>query len=417
MITLDQCKAWDAQDKLSYLKNEFALPENTIYLDGNSLGARPKSALTRAHEVVSQEWGEDLINSWNKADWWGLSTRLGDKVAQLIGANPGETVISDSTTLNLFKALSAAVKIQAEIAPERKAIIAEKDVFPTDLYIIEGYIDLVQKGYQLVLIKHPDELETTLKAHQTAVVVLSHINYRSGYFYDMEQVNQTIHQHNALVIWDLCHSAGAVPIDLNKTQSDFAVSCTYKYLNGGPGSPALIWVNAKHQNKFWQPLSGWWGHQRPFDMADHYEPAQGIRRFLCGTQSILSMSLIECGLDVFLKTDMQKIREKSLNLTDLFIQLVEQECAEFGFELITPIDHLQRGSHVSYCHEHGYAIVQALVARGVIGDYREPAVLRFGVTPLYLSHEDIWHAVQHLKQVMLNEEWKNEKYSVRGQVT
>lgn len=417
MITLDQCKAWDAQDKLSHLKNEFALPENTIYLDGNSLGARPKSALTRAHEVVSQEWGEDLINSWNKADWWGLSTRLGDKVAQLIGANPGETVISDSTTLNLFKALSAAVKIQAEIAPERKVIIAEKDVFPTDLYIIEGYIDLVQKGYQLVLIEHPDELESTLKAHQTAVVVLSHINYRSGYFYDMEQVNQTIHQHNALVIWDLCHSAGAVPIDLNKTQSDFAVSCTYKYLNGGPGSPALIWVNAKHQNKFWQPLSGWWGHQRPFDMADHYEPAQGIRRFLCGTQSILSMSLIECGLDVFLKTDMQKIREKSLNLTDLFIQLVEQECAEFGFELITPIDHLQRGSHVSYCHEHGYAIVQALVARGVIGDYREPAVLRFGVTPLYLSHEDIWHAVQHLKQVMLNEEWKNEKYSVRGQVT
>ena len=269
----------------------------------------------------------------------------------------------------------------------------------------------------MVLIEHPDELETTLKAHQTAVVVLSHINYRSGYFYDMEQVNQTIHQYNALVIWDLCHSAGAVPIDLNKTQSDFAVSCTYKYLNGGPGSPALIWVHAKHQNKFWQPLSGWWGHQRPFDMADHYEPAQGIRRFLCGTQSILSMSLIECGLDVFLKTDMQKIREKSLNLTDLFIQLVEQECAEFGFELITPIEHLQRGSHVSYCHEHGYAIVQALVARGVIGDYREPAVLRFGVTPLYLSHEDIWHAVQHLKQVMLNEEWKNEKYSVRGQVT
>ncbi|SEL53207.1 kynureninase [Acinetobacter sp. DSM 11652] len=417
MITLDQCKAWDAEDELKHLKNEFALPENTIYLDGNSLGARPKSALTRAQEVVSQEWGEDLINSWNKADWWGLSTRLGDKVAQLIGANPGETVISDSTTLNLFKALSAAVKIQAGIAPERKVIIAEKDVFPTDLYIIEGYIDLVQKGYQLVLIEHPDELETTLKAHQTAVVVLSHINYRSGYFYDMEQVNQTIHQYNALVIWDLCHSAGAVPIDLNKTQSDFAVSCTYKYLNGGPGSPALIWVNAKHQNKFWQPLSGWWGHQRPFDMADHYEPAQGIRRFLCGTQSILSMSLIECGLDVFLKTDMQKIREKSLNLTDLFIQLVEQECAEFGFELITPIDHLQRGSHVSYCHEHGYAIVQALVARGVIGDYREPAVLRFGVTPLYLSHEDIWHAVQHLKQVMLNEEWKNEKYSVRGQVT
>lgn len=417
MITLEQCRAWDAEDELHHFKADFALPKNTIYLDGNSLGARPKTALSRAQEVVSQEWGEDLINSWNKADWWGLSTRLGDKVAQLIGANAGETVISDSTTLNLFKSLSAAIKIQTEIAPERKVIIAEKEVFPTDLYIIEGYIDLVKQGYELVLIEHPDELEHTLKAHQTAVVVLSHVNYRSGYFYDMEQVNKTVHQHGALVIWDLCHSAGAVPIDLNKTESDFAISCTYKYLNGGPGSPAFIWVNAKHQNKFWQPLSGWWGHQRPFDMADHYEPAQGIRRFLCGTQSILSMSLIECGLDIFLKTDMQKIRQKSLNLTDLFMALVNQECAEFGFELITPAQHEKRGSHVSYCHENGYAIIQALVARGVIGDYREPVVLRFGVTPLYLSYEDIWNAIQHLKQVMLNEEWKDGKYLVRGQVT
>lgn len=417
MITLEQCRAWDAEDELSHLKEEFALPANTIYLDGNSLGARPKAALARAQEVVAQEWGEDLINSWNKADWWGLSTRLGDKVAPLIGANEGEIVISDSTTLNLFKALSAAIKIQAESAPQRKVIIAEKEVFPTDLYIIEGYIDLVQQGYELILIEHPDELEQTLKSHPTAAVVLSHINYRSGYLYDMEQVNKTIHQQGALVIWDLCHSAGAVPINLNQTNSDFAISCTYKYLNGGPGSPALIWVHAKHQNKFWQPLSGWWGHQRPFAMADHYEPAQGIRRFLCGTQSILSMSLIECGIDIFLKTDMQKIREKSLHLTDLFMQLVNQECSEFGFELITPAQHEQRGSHVSYCHGQGYAIIQALVARGVIGDYREPAVLRFGVTPLYLSHEDIWNAIQHLKQVMQKEEWKNEKYLVRGQVT
>lgn len=417
MITLEKCRAWDVEDTLSHLKHEFALPANTVYLDGNSLGARPKTALTRAQEVVAQEWGEDLINSWNKADWWGLSTRLGDKVAKLIGANTGEIVISDSTTLNLFKALSAALQIQAQIEPQRKVIIAEKDVFPTDLYIIEGYINLVQQGYELVLIEHPDELEHILQAHQTAVVVLSHVNYRSGYFYDMEQVNKNIHQHGALVIWDLCHSAGAVPINLNQTNSDFAISCTYKYLNGGPGSPALIWVNAKHQNQFWQPLSGWWGHQRPFDMADHYEPAQGIRRFLCGTQSILSMSLIECGLDVFFKTDMQKIREKSLKLTDLFMQLVDQECSEFGFKLITPTSHEQRGSHVSYAHEHGYAIIQALLARGVIGDYREPAVLRFGVTPLYLSYEDIWNAIQHLKQVMSLNEWKNEQYLVRGQVT
>lgn len=417
MITVEQCRAWDAKDGLAAFKADFALPANTIYLDGNSLGARPKAALARAQEVIAQEWGEDLINSWNKADWWGLPARLGDKAAQLIGANAGETIISDSTTLNLFKALSAAVKIQAHTAPERKVIVAERDVFPTDLYIIEGFIDLIHQGYELVLIDQPDDLPAVLSKHAAAVTVLSHINYRTGYLYDMAAVNQTIHQHGALAIWDLCHSAGAVPIELKQTDSDFAVSCTYKYLNGGPGSPALIWVNEKHHNQFWQPLSGWWSHQKPFAMADHYEPAQGIRKFLCGTQSIVSMSLIECGLDIFLAADMQKIREKSLKLTDLFMQLMQQECADFGFELITPQDHAFRGSHVSYCHEQGYAIIQALVARGVIGDYREPEVLRFGITPLYLGYEDMWNAVQQLKQVMLLKEWDNKKYLVRGQVT
>lgn len=417
MITLEQCQTWDAEDQLHNFKEEFSLPEGKIYLDGNSLGAQPKKSLARAQEIVAQEWGQDLINSWNTADWWGLPTRLGDKVAHLIGADAGETVISDSTTLNLFKALSTAVKIQADRAPEHKVIIAEKDVFPTDLYIIEGFIDLVQQGYQLVLIESPDDLKQNLAIHKTAVVVLSHVNYRSGYFYDMADINQSIHAHNALVIWDLCHSVGAVPVDLKQTESDFAIGCTYKYLNGGPGSPALIWVNPKHQNCFWQPLSGWWGHNKPFDMADHYEPAQGIRRYLCGTQSILSMSLIECGLDIFLATDMQKIRQKSLKLTDLFMQLMQQECPDFGFELITPLDHQYRGSHVSYQHTHGYAIIQALIARGVIGDYREPEVLRFGITPLYLGFEDMWNAVQHIKSVMLNAEWDNQKYLVRGQVT
>lgn len=417
MITLQQCQAWDNEDQLHDFQNEFSLPEAKIYLDGNSLGARPKTALTRAQDIITQEWGNDLINSWNTADWWGLPTRLGDKVAQLIGADAGETVISDSTTLNLFKALSTAIKIQADLVPEHQVIIAEKDVFPTDLYIIEGFIDLVQQGYQLVLIESPEDLKHTLATHQTAVVVLSHVNYRTGYLYDMAEINQIIHQHQALVIWDLCHSVGAVPMSLKQTESDFAIGCTYKYLNGGPGSPALIWVNPKHHNTFWQPLSGWWSHNQPFAMADHYEPAQGIRRYLCGTQSILSMSLIECGLDIFLATDIQKIREKSLKLTDLFMQLMQQECSEFGFELITPQDHHYRGSHVSYCHEYGYEIIQALIARGVIGDYREPAVLRFGITPLYLGFEDIWNAVQHLKKVMQLGEWQSESYQVRGQVT
>ncbi|MEN5172096.1 kynureninase [Acinetobacter higginsii] len=416
MVTHEQCLYWDKQDELGTFKNEFALPNNVIYLDGNSLGARPKQSLNYAQHIIQQEWGEDLINSWNKADWWGLPTRLGDKVGQLIGANAGETVISDSTTLNLFKVLSAAVKIQAEKYPQRKIIVAEKDAFPTDIYIIEGFIDLINQGYQVELIEGPAGLSEIL-ASDVAVVVLSHVNYRTGYFYDMAAINQQVHANNALIIWDLCHSVGAVPMDLNQTNSDFAIGCTYKYLNGGPGSPALLWVNPKHRDQFWQPLSGWWGHQKPFAMAQHYQPANNIRRYLCGTQPIISMSLIECGVDIFLKANMQKIREKSLKLTDLFIALVDQECSEYGFELITPKPHQYRGSHVSYQHPHGYEIIQALIARGVIGDYREPEVLRFGITPLYLGFEDIWHAVQHLKAIMQHQEWNNESYLVRGEVT
>lgn len=388
-----------------------------IYLDGNSLGAQPKSALALAEHVVTQEWGKDLINSWNTADWWGLPTRLGDKVAKLIGADASETVITDSTTLNLFKVMSAAINIQAEQFPERKVIVAEKDAFPTDIYIIEGLIQQLNQGYQLELIENNDDLYRILATETVAAVVLSHVNYRTGYFYDMAEINRQIHAKNALVIWDLCHSIGAVPMQLKQTDSDFAIGCTYKYLNGGPGSPALLWVNPKHQNRFSQPLSGWWGHQQPFAMAQHYQPSAGIRRFLCGTQPILSMRLIECGVDIFLSTDMQKIREKSLKLTDLFIALMQQECADFGFQLITPQQHQYRGSHVSFRHEQGYAIIQALIARGVIGDYREPEVLRFGITPLYLGFEDIWHAVQHLKAVMLLSEWENKKYQIRGQVT
>ena len=416
MITHEQCRYWDEEDELKHLKDEFVLPEGVVYLDGNSLGARPKKSLAYAQHIIQQQWGEDLINSWNKADWWGLPIRLGDKVGQLIGANAGETIISDSTTLNLFKVLSAAVKIQAEKYPDRKVIVAEKEVFPTDIYIIEGFIDLINQGYRIELINGADDLAEVL-ASEVAVVVLSHVNYRTGYLYDMTDINRQIHATNALVIWDLCHSVGAVAMDLNQSESDFAIGCTYKYLNGGPGSPALLWVNAKHTEKFWQPLSGWWGHKKPFDMAQHYQPADSIRRYLCGTQPIISMSLIECGLDIFLKTSMQKIRAKSLKLTDLFIALVHQECAEFGFELITPLDHHDRGSHVSYRHAHGYEIIQALIARGVIGDYREPEVLRFGVTPLYRGFEDIWQAVTQLKAIMLHNEWKNESYLVRAAVT
>lgn len=416
MITLEQCQAWDAADELAGLREQFDLPEGRIYLDGNSLGALPRNALARAQDVIRREWGRDLINSWNTADWWNLPTRLGDQLAPIVGADAGEIVVTDTTSTNLFKVLAAAMRMQQEADAGRKVIIAERDAFPTDLYVIQGFIESFGQGCSLQLIDGPDELQTAV-TNNTAAVVLSHVNYRTGYLWDMQAANDLIHDRNALVIWDLCHAAGAVPVGLKATDSDFAISCTYKYLNGGPGAPAMLWVHPRHMNRFQQPLSGWWGHAKPFDMAPEYAAADGIRRYLCGTQPIVSMSLIACGLEVFEQTDMQAIRRKSLALTDLFVDLVAQECAGEDLTLVTPTAHERRGSHVSFRHPQGYAIVQALIARGVIGDYREPEVMRFGVTPLYLRHVDVWNAVQHLQAVLANREWSKPEFQERGEVT
>lgn len=415
MITFEQCQQWDAEDELANLKSQFDLPQGVIYLDGNSLGAKPIKARDCAQQVINQQWGTDLINSWNKAGWWDLPVRLGNKIGQLVGARENETVITDTTSMNLFKVLATAIGIQQQ-HPTRKTIIAERDSFPTDLYMIEGFMALINQGYKLQLIDQPEDLPQYLD-EQTAVVVLSHVNYRTGYLHDMAAVNQAAHAQGALIIWDLCHSIGAVPIDLNGSNSDFAIGCTYKYLNGGPGSPAMLWVHSRYQTEFNQPLSGWWGHAKPFAMDVSYTPADNVRRYLCGTQPIVSMSLVECGVDIFLQTDMQALRQKSLRLTDVLIQLLEQECAGYDLTLITPREHLHRGSHISVRHPHGYAIVQALIARGVIGDYREPEVIRLGVTPLYLSFCDIWQAVQHLKQVLVSQEWAQPQFQTRQQVT
>lgn len=415
MITFEQCQQWDAEDELANLKSQFDLPQGVIYLDGNSLGAKPIKAMDCAQQVINQQWGTDLINSWNKAGWWDLPVRLGNKIGQLVGARENETVVTDTTSMNLFKVLATAIGIQQQ-HPTRKTIIAERDSFPTDLYMIEGFMALINQGYKLQLIDQPEDLPQYLD-EQTAVVVLSHVNYRTGYLHDMADVNQAAHAQGALIIWDLCHSIGAVPIDLNGSNSDFAIGCTYKYLNGGPGSPAMLWVHSRYQTAFNQPLSGWWGHAKPFAMDVSYTPADNVRRYLCGTQPIVSMSLVECGVDIFLQTDMQALRQKSLRLTDVLIQLLEQECAGYDLTLITPREHLHRGSHISVRHPHGYAIVQALIARGVIGDYREPEVIRLGVTPLYLSFCDIWQAVQHLKQVLVSQEWAQPQFQTRRQVT
>lgn len=426
MTTLQDCRALDAQDPLRDLRQQFTLPEGVIYLDGNSLGVLPNTAAARVAEAVTAEWGQGLIRSWNSAGWFELPQRLGNKIARLIGAAPGEVVATDSTSINLYKVLSAALHIAAQDAPKRKVIVSERSNFPTDLYIAEALCR--ERGFRLQLVE-PDEISAALTA-EVAVLMLTHVNYRTGAMHDMAALTAAAHAAGVLTVWDLAHSAGAVPVDLNAAKADFSIGCGYKYLNGGPGAPAFVWVNPKHADRFWQPLAGWWGHAAPFEFTPDYRPASGISRYLCGTQPILSMTALECGLDTVLAAEplggMQALHKKSLALTDLFIQLVEERCAGHGLGLATPRKHAQRGSQVCLTKTEGaYAIVQALIARGVIGDFRAGDgeagkhldILRFGFTPLYIGFEDVWNAVEHLKQVLATGEWQKAEFNQKHAVT
>ena len=392
------CVDRDAADPLAALRDSFDLPAGVIYLDGNSLGTRPKAALARAADVIAREWGNDLITSWNTAGWFDMPKRLGGQLAPLIGALPGEVAVTDTTSVNLFKALAGAVAMQAG-DPRRTAIVTERSNFPTDIYMAEGLAGWLERGHEVRLVDSPEEIPAAL-GPDTAVLLLTHVNYRTGHMHDMAALTALAHEHGALTVWDLAHSAGAVPVDLHGANADFAVGCTYKYLNGGPGAPAFIWIPERHQAAFTQPLSGWWGHAAPFAMAPSFAPCAGIGRALCGTQPVVSLALVECGLDVFAQTDMAALRAKSLALTDLFIALVEERCAGHPLGLVTPREHARRGSHVSFTHPHGYGVMQALIARGVVGDYREPHIMRFGFTPLYTSFAEVWDAVDILKHIL-----------------
>jgi len=418
MTTLQDCRALDAQDTLRPLRSLFTLPPEVIYLDGNSLGVMPAAAPARVATAVTQEWGNGLIRSWNTAGWFGLPQMLGDKIAQLIGAAPGEVVATDSTSINLYKVLSAALNIAAQDAPQRKVIVSERSNFPTDLYIAEALCK--ERGLRLQLVE-PEDIAAALTP-DVAVLMLTHVNYRTGAMHDMAAVTAAAHIAGALTVWDLAHSAGAVPVDLNGADADFSIGCGYKYLNGGPGAPAFVWVNPRHAGRFWQPLAGWWGHAAPFEFTPDYRPAPGITRYLCGTQPILSMTALDCGLDTVLAAQplggMAALRAKSLALTDLFMALVEERCAGHGLRLVTPRPHAQRGSQVCLSRGEGaYAMVQALIARGVIGDYRAPDILRFGFTPLYIGFEDVWNAVEHLKQVLDSGEWQHPEFNQKHAVT
>lgn len=411
LLTRDAAVELDQADPLAAFRDQFQIPVGVLYLDGNSLGALPKAVPARLAELIANEWGAGLVRSWNNAGWYEMPRRLGDKIGRLIGAQPGEVAAADSTSVNLFKVLAAALKLN----PNRRVIVSEPDNFPTDLYMAQGLINLLGGGYELRL-RSADALLDAID-QETAVVLLTHVNYRTGYRHDMQALTAHAHAQGALIIWDLAHSAGAMPVNLSAAKADLAIGCGYKYLNGGPGAPAFVYVAERHQADFSQPLSGWMGHAQPFAFDWQYMPAEGIGRYLCGTQPVLSMAALECAVDLLLTADLVQVREKSLALAELFIKLVEQRCAAHGLELVTPRQPEKRGSQICLRHPEGYAMMQALIAQGVIGDFRAPDILRFGLTPLYLRYVDVWDTVDQLAAMLDSRAWDRPAYQQRAKVT
>ena len=429
MTTRAACQALDDQDPLRGLRAQFDLPEGVNYLDGNSLGVLPRATPARVAEVVQSEWGAGLIRSWNTAGWIALPHRIGNKIARLVGAGDGELMVADSTSLNLYKVLSAALSIAQADAPQRSVIVSERSNFPTDLYIAQSLA--AQHGMTLELL-NADEIAARLR-DDVAVLMLTQVNYRSGRLLDMAGLTAQAHAAGVLTVWDLAHSAGAVPVDLNGAHADFAVGCGYKYLNGGPGAPAFVWAHPRHADRFWQPLSGWMGHAAPFVFDTAYRPAPGIARYLCGTPPVISLAALECGVDTLLAAEplggMGALRAKSLALSELFIALTRERLAGHPLTLATPTDTAQRGSQVSLgCGAlpagAGYAVMQALIARGVIGDFRagdgtpmEPDLLRFGFTPLYTRFVDVFDAVTALAEVLDSGQWRESRFHQKAAVT
>lgn len=408
-ITYAAIRRWDNEDPLRYRREEFDLPGGIIYLDGNSLGPLPKATRARVDEVLTKEWGQGLIRSWNTHNWIDAPLRVGDKIAKLIGARSGEVVVADSTSVNLFKLIGAALAAR----PDRCVVLSEPGNFPTDLYMAEGVIGTRNCAAQLRL-EPADRIIDSIDSN-TAVVVLTHVHYKTAAIHDMRAITAKAHEHGALVIWDLSHSAGAIDVDLNGCNVDMAVGCGYKYLNGGPGAPAYLFVAERHQAKLASPLKGWMGHLRPFEFEDRYAPAHGIRRFLCGTPSILGLLSLEVGVDLMLRCRMQDVVQKSRWLSELFVDLLADICP--SLQLVSPANVLDRGSHVSVAHPDGYSIMQALIERGVIGDFRAPNLLRFGFTPLYLRYQDVWDAAYTLADVVHSGCWADPRFSVRAAVT
>ena len=404
--------ALDAADPLAAMRALFHLPEGLIYLDGNSLGPAPKAAIAEVEAATRREWAEGLIRSWNTERWFDLPVIYGDRLAPLIGAGPGEVVVCDTVSVNIAKALHAAMNLR----PGRSVIAAEGAGFHTDRYIAEG-VATTRPGIRLALEGRDAPRIEGLIGADTAVVLVNHVDYRTGAVRDQGALTAAAHDAGALVIWDLCHSVGAMPVDLNGAGADLAVGCTYKYLNGGPGAPAFLFCAGRHLADISQPLSGWWGHAAPFAFEPGYRAAPGIRKFLCGTQPILSMRALKPALDIFDGLDMDQLRAKSVALTSLFIELAEATCFPLGITLVSPREAGLRGSQVALGFGQAYPVMQALIAEDVIGDFRAPDILRFGFAPLYISFTDTCRAAETLHRIMATGRWRNERFQARQKVT
>ncbi len=410
MLAREDLAARDREDPLASFRDLFILPEGVIYLDGNSLGPLPKATPARIERAVREEWGSGLIRSWNTAGWMDLPLALGDRIGRLIGAPEGTVAVGDSTSINLFKLLAAALSLR----PDRRVIVSERGNFPTDLYIAEGLIALADRGLELRLVD-ADGIAAAID-ERVAVVMLTHVNYRTGLLHDMGAITRAAHAAGALMLWDLAHSAGAVPVDLAAHEVDLAVGCGYKYLNGGPGAPAFLYIADQLHEAVQMPLTGWLGHAAPFGFEASFRPAGGIAKAIVGTPAVLGLTALDVGVEIALRAPMEQVRAKSLAMTELFATLVAQQCPDL-FEIVSPADPARRGSQVCLAHAEGYAIMQALIARGVIGDFRAPDILRFGLTPLYLGFAELWDAVAILRDVMQTSAWQQHRFRARRKVT
>jgi len=405
------CEALDRDDPLKHKRAAFAIPKGMIYLDGNSLGVLPVNVPARVAEVATKQWGETLIKSWNEHGWFHLPQKIGDRIARLIGAPAGSVIAGDTISVNLFKLLGAAAKLN----PSRRVILSDNGNFPSDLYVAQGFRDLMDDGYVLKVVD-PEQVMDAIDEN-VAFTMITEVDYRTARLHDMKAVTKRAHDKGALTIWDLAHSAGATPVQLAACDADFALGCTYKYLNGGPGAPAFLYVKPELQDRVQPPLSGWWGHAAPFAFDLDYRPAPGIIRNQCGTQPMLSMAALDAALDVWDDVDMGVLRAKSLALCKTFIDLVEQRLAAHGVKVAGPRDMDQRGSHVSIHHPQGYAVMQALIAANVVGDFRAPDMMRFGFTPLYTSFAEVWNAVDILARILDRGEWNQPQFLAKKAVT